>query len=157
MAVTYQDIELPFEFSGEAQFILYTRYGDPREPGWHNKWINSWNVAEKFPWFPVAHIHIHKHFQPLVEAAFAELEMLNLHTEINTFDGCFEIRNIKSSPVLSLHCWGAALDLNEAGNPLGSNGKWSDDFLNVMEKHNIFCGQRWTGRKDPMHFSMLNG
>jgi hypothetical protein len=59
--------------------------------------------------------------------------------------------------VLSVHSWGAALDLNAEENPLGSNGKWSDDFISVMHQNGIYCGQLWDGRKDPMHFSMVNG
>lgn len=152
-----QDIVLPPEFSGEAQLILYTRYGDPRDAGWEQKWLTSWNIKERFPWFPADHISVHKHFKPLLEAAFTELETAGPYEEIITFDNGYELRPIKGSTVLSVHCWGAGIDMNAVDNPSGSKGKWSDEFIKIMERNNIFCGQSWTGRKDPMHFSMVNG
>src|SRR5690606_37499395 len=144
--------------SGEAQLILYTRYGDPREKGWENKWLNDWQVQKRFPWFPVEKIVIHKHFQPLLESAFSELELLQIHTEIKTIDETYHLRNIRGSQgVLSTHCWGGAIDMNAKENPLGSQGHWSARFIEAMESNNVFCGQSWTGRKAPMHFAMVNG
>lgn len=90
--------------------------------------------------------------------AFARLQQLNLHTEIKTFDGCFNIRLVRGSKsVYSIHSWGCAIDLNAADNPLASAGKWSADFISVMVNSNIYCGQNWLGRKDPMHFALVNG
>lgn len=152
------NIELPVEFSGPAQLILYTRYGDPREAGWENKWITNWQVRERFPWFPKKDIEVHKHFRPMLENAFKDLVLYDLYKEIKTFDGCFKLRNVKGSKsVLSLHAWGAAIDMNALDNPHGATGKWSDQFLQIMVNNGIFCGQNWIGRKDPMHFAMVNG
>ncbi|MBL7717436.1 MAG: M15 family metallopeptidase [Flavipsychrobacter sp.] len=151
-------LELPIEFSGPAQLLLYTRYGDPREPGWENKWITTWDVRERFPWFPRREILIHKHFRPMLESAMKDLVLYNLYHEIRTFDGCFKLRNIKGSrSILSVHAWGAAIDLNSLENPNGSIGRWSEELIQVMVNNGIFCGQNWIGRKDPMHFAMVNG
>ena len=158
MAHTKHDIELPTEFSGPGQLILYTRYGDPREPGWDNKWLATWHVQERFPWFPKNDICIHKHFRSMLEKAFAELALYDLYKEIKTYDGCYRQHDMEGSrSVLSLHAWGAAIDMNAEDNPNGAAGKWSNEFLQVMEKNGIFCGQNWIGRKDPMHFAMVNG
>jgi hypothetical protein len=152
------EIELPMEFSGPAQLILYTRYGDPRVTGWENKWITCWDVRERFPWFPKKDIEIHKHFKPMLESAFRDLVLFDLYREIKTFDGCFKLRNITGSKsVLSLHAWGAAIDLNANENVHGSVGKWSPEFIQIMVNNGIYCGQNWIGRKDPMHFAMVNG
>lgn len=152
------ELELPMAFSGPAQLLLYTRYGDPREAGFEHKWLSIWEVREQFPWFPKSTICIHKHFRPLLEAALKELLVMNLHTEIKTVDEDFHIRMIHGSTgVMSVHSWGAALDMNAAQNPLGSSGAWSNAFLTVMRKHHIYCGQDWEGLKDPMHFSLVNG
>jgi hypothetical protein len=151
-------INLPQEFNAPAQILLYTRYGDPREQGWANKWITRWNVRERFPWFPVLDFEIHKHFKAHLENALTELVLYDLFTEIKTFDGCYHLRNAKSdNALMSLHAWGAAIDLNAADNPRGCLGKWSDRFLEIMSNNGIFCGQAWEGRKDPMHFAMVNG
>ncbi len=158
MANNPHDIELPKEFSGHAQFLLYNRYGDPRECGWENKWINHWKIQERFPWFPEKIIMVHKHFQTMLEQAFHELAIYDLFKEIRSFVGCFEVRAMKSNDaLLSLHAWGAALDLNSTDNADSSSGIWSPDFLRIMLKNGIYCGQNWIERKDPMHFAMVNG
>jgi hypothetical protein len=151
------DIKLPPAFSGHAQLLLYTRYGDPRMPGWDNKWITTWKIKQLFPWFPKDEIRIHKHFWPMLRDAFSELEQLGLHTEIRSFNCCYQLSHLYNSPVLSVHSWGAAIDLNSENNPKGSVGTWSNEFIFVMEKHGISCGQNWTGTKEPMHFAMIEG
>jgi len=146
------------EFSGTAQQILYRRYGDPRSPGWQNKWMELWEVKKDFPWFPKRNVFIHKEFKPKLHDALKELEQKGLHKEIKTFDGCFGIRTVRGSKTaLSVHSWGCAIDMNAAENGLGTAGKWSTAFLEIMLLNGIFCGQNWVGRKDPMHFSMVNG
>lgn len=152
-----KDLILPPEFSGPAQLLLYTRYGDPRTPGWGNKWLFNWKVGQLHPWFPVEEVRIHKHFWPLLREAFLELESFGLHKEITTFNLCYQVSHLLDSPILSVHSWGAAIDMNAEENPTGSMGAWSDDFIQVMMRNNIYCGQNWTGVKEPMHFSMVNG
>jgi len=92
-----------------------------------------------------------------LQAAFLELEKLGLHKEVITFDCSYEIGHLQESPVLSVHSWGSAIDLNARDNPRGAMGRWSDEFIKVMERNGIHCGQCWTGNKQPMHFAMVNG
>ena len=153
-----QELELPMAFSGPAQLKLYTRYGDPRDAGYEQKWLTFWEIKEQFPWFPKQNICVHKHFKALLEQAFLELQNLELFSEIKTFDGGHKLRVLRGSRgVLSLHSWGAAIDMNAKQNPLGSFGTWSEGFISVMEKYSVNCGQSWNGRKDPMHFAMADG
>lgn len=152
-----ENLKLPPAFSGPAQLVLFTRYDDPRLPGWDNKWLTNWHVQQLHPWFPVKELKIHKHFLAMLQDAFLELERKGLHTEITTAHDCHKIAYLHDSPVLSVHSWGAALDLNAIDNPMGTIGKWSSDFIDVMSKHGIHCGQRWTGVKEPMHFAMVDG
>lgn len=151
------NIVLPPEFSGPAQLLLYTRYDDPRVAGWDTKWITSWRVTQLHPWFPAQDIKIHKHFWPMLQSAFLELEQMGLHREINSCHHCHHLEQVHQSPVLSVHSWGAAIDLNAEKNPAGSLGTWSDEFIGVMMKHGIHCGQNWNGVKEPMHFAMVDG
>ena len=152
------NLELPLAFSGAAQLLLYTRYGDPRESGFEQKWLQQWEIKEHFEWFPKAKICIHKHFRPYLEAALSEIFAMNLQSEIRTVDDDYTVRMIKgSTDVLSTHSWGVSIDMNALANPVGSNGIWSEPFLTVMRRHKIFCGQDWLGRKEPMHFSMVDG
>jgi len=141
-----------------AQRLMQQRYGDPRTKGWESRWMMLWPVKKEFAWFPADRLYVHKDFQPLLEAAFTELERTGLHREIKTCAGCFAIRTVRGSHAhLSIHSWGAAIDLNAADNPLGSAGEWSSEFLAVMRRAGLYCGADWKGRKDPMHFAMVNG
>lgn len=154
----HKSVSLPPEFSGAAQLILYTRYGDPRDPAFENKWMTSWEVQKTHPWFPKRRLYVHKQFWPLLDAAFSALSAHNLQGEIKTFDGGFNIRNVRGSRgVLSVHSWGAAIDLNAKQNPLASEGTWSPAFLEVIKDAGLYSGQLWHGRKDPMHFAMVDG
>lgn len=158
MSDIQNNITPPIEFSGDGQLLLYTRYGDPRDTGFEAKWITDWHVKTRFPWFPVEIIKVHKHFRTLLEQAFAELELHNLHKEIKEVNETYNLRTIKGSDaVLSAHSWGAAIDLNATDNPFCSAGTWSNSFIGVMQQNEIYPGQTWTPRKDPMHFSMVNG
>lgn len=150
--------QLPPAFSAPAQQLLYMRYGDPRSAGWEQQWMELWQVNRSFPWFPKEKIYIHKDFRPLLHAAFKALEASGCHREIRSFDGCFNIRHVRGGySVLSIHSWGAAIDLNARDNPIATTGKWSDAFIRTMNRQQIYCGQQWHGRKDPMHFAMVNG
>jgi len=157
MGTEANELKLPPAFSGPAQLVLYTRYDDPRSVGWEHKWITTWNVQMLHPWFPEREIKIHKHFRPLLHDAFFELEKLGLQNEIKSFFHCYQLFSLHESPVLSVHSWGVAIDLNAKENPTGSIGRWSDDFIRVMLKNGIHCGQGWTGVREPMHFSMVDG
>ena len=157
MITGLNELKLPPAFSGPAQLVLFTRYDDPRAAGWDSKWLTNWHVQQLHPWFPEKEIKVHKHFWPLLNDAFTELEKLGLHTEIKTFHCGHKLVYLPESPVLSVHSWGAAIDLNAEDNPLGTIGSWSDDFIKVMVKNGIYCGQKWTGSKEPMHFAMVNG
>lgn len=157
MATEPNDLILPPAFSGPAQLILFTRYDDPRTPGWEAKWLTNWHVQVLHPWFPKEEIIIHKHFWPLLHDAFTALENAGLHTEIKTSNCCHKVVHLHDSPVLSVHSWGAAIDLNADDNPIGSIGTWSEDFIKVMVQNGIYCGQNWDGSREPMHFAMVNG
>jgi len=117
----------------------------------------NWHVQQLHPWFPQETIKIHKHFWPMLHDAFSELEHLGLQGEIKTYKRGHKLMHLPGSPVLSVHSWGAAIDLNAEDNAIGTMGNWSDDFIRVMVKHGIYCGQNWTGSREPMHFAMVNG
>ncbi|HTN45657.1 MAG TPA: M15 family metallopeptidase [Flavipsychrobacter sp.] len=145
-------------FTGSAQKMLYRLYGDPRVKGWGNRWMVIWAIQRDFSWFPASKLFIHKDFKTKLSAAFRALEEKGLHREIRSFDGCYNLRYVRGSQTsLSVHSWGVAIDLNAKENPLSSEGKWSYEFLKTMLDHEIFCGQNWVGRKDPMHFALVNG
>jgi hypothetical protein len=148
----------PVSFSAPAQHELFRRYGDPTSEGWQKKWLMEWAVETYFPWLPQESIIVHIDFQPLLDNVFKQLELSGLQDEINTLDEAFNIRYVHGSKTaLSVHSWGAAIDMNGHQNPVGTAGRWSKKFLEVMSYNHIYCGMNWQGRKDPMHFAMVNG
>lgn len=156
--MTTTNSRIPVAFAAPAQQYLYENYGDPRIAGWENRWMMLWQVRKDFPWFPQEKMYLHKDFQPLLKKAFDALTANGCYHEIKTFDGCFNIRHVRGGySVLSIHSWGAAIDLNARDNPIATAGKWSKAFIDTMKQCGIYCGQTWTGRKDPMHFAMING
>lgn len=156
--MTKPNTPLPVAFAAPAQQYLYEKYGDPRMKGWESRWMKLWPIRKAFPWFPQEKMYLHKDFQPVLENALKALMANGCYREIRTFDGCFNIRHVRGGySVLSIHSWGAAIDLNARENPIATAGKWSRDFIDTMQQQGIYCGQSWTGRKDPMHFAMVNG
>lgn len=140
------------------QEILTQRYGKPTAATFESKWMMVWKIQQDFPWFPQKTLYIHKDFKTLLFTAFNNLQLANVHTEIKKCDGCFNIRLIRGSKsVYSIHSWGCAIDLNAAQNPLGGSTSWSANFLQTMESSGVYCGANWIGRKDPMHFALING
>ena len=87
----------------------------------------------------------------------------NLAEELKTYDGCFNIRAMKSSGSLSVHSWGLALDFNQATNPFQNeySRTWpdlvtdfSDEFIRCFLEAGFEWGGLWTSIHDAMHFQL---
>lgn len=146
-----------------AQDILIEKYGQPGPDCIHNFGM-IWEVQQDFPWFPVKRFLVLKDFKDLLFNAFTQLVANNLHTEIVTFDGCYNDRAVRGANRKSVHSWMAAIDLNAALNPMAVNpvpqqrqGKWSLAFIKVMKDAGIFFGGDFLHRADAMHFSLVQG
>lgn len=85
----------------------------------------------------------------------AEIEKARLHL----YGGCFNFRLMRGGVKLSVHSYGAAIDLDPEGNPLGAawNAKKKMMPLPVVEifrKHGWKWGGDWT-RPDCQHFEAV--
>src|ERR1700744_5557816 len=99
-----------------AQQQLMAKYGPP-DHAHIVKFCSTWHVKQDFPWFPASAFLINNDFKALLYKAFKELEAAGLHTEIKTYDGCYNDRPVRGSEnVASLHSWACAIDLNAANN-----------------------------------------
>lgn len=80
--------------------------------------------------------------------------------------GCFVVRVSRTTPKLSTHSWGIAVDLNADANPLQHLLNLTDpirtdiptEWVEEFER----CGFTWGGKfrglsKDPMHFQFCSG
>ena len=78
-------------------------------------------------------------------------------SRLHLYGGCFEFRRKRGLAGLSMHSYGAAIDLDPEGNPLGATwqpgtGMMSDIAIAVFKEAGWKWGGDFKGRKDPMHF-----
>jgi len=142
----------------KTQAELIKKFGDPYKNRlkFERAWMELWDVPQ---WINDAiqvipnKIYVNKLLVKKLEATFAELIELGLHTEIKTYDGVFNIRPKRGSAGISTHAWGIAIDLNAAWNPFRGKVTWSKEFLAVWRKHGWILGADWSAAsKDGMHF-----
>jgi D-alanyl-D-alanine carboxypeptidase/Putative peptidoglycan binding domain len=99
----------------------------------------------------------HRLLTGVFEAVFDELDRRGLRSAIKTWDGTFAFRAIRGETHLSVHAFGAAIDLNAATNPLGGPGDMSPDVIAVFQHFGFLWGGDFHARKDPMHFQYATG
>jgi D-alanyl-D-alanine carboxypeptidase-like protein len=78
-------------------------------------------------------------------------------TGMDRFGGAYSFRRISGSAKLSLHAYGAAIDLDPEHNPLGriwrrDGGMMPMAVVELFEAAGWKWGGRFAGRKDCMHF-----
>ena len=147
-----------------AQQTMIAKYGEPGTD-YQLHWCMIWEVQLDFPWFPAKRFMVNKDFKTKLFAAFTNLEKAGRHTEIKTFDGCYNDRMVRGyAGTPSMHDWAAAIDMNAADNPMVSDpapaqrpGKWSGQFIAIMKAAGIFFGGEFIHRSDPMHWALFNG
>ncbi len=61
-------------------------------------------------------------------------------------------RNWRPTGPLSVHSWGAAVDINPLVNMVGTAGDMPPEFVAAWERNGWCWGGRWRRPKDPMHF-----
>lgn len=150
-----------------AQESIIAKYGLPG-PQYESKYMTLWKVAEQFEWFNkvintatgkgTEKIYINTDFRDKLIEAFASLQCNGAYKEIKTFDGCYQLRQVRGKASTSLHSWGIAIDLNAAKEKMYQDKtNWSNKFINTMLDAGIFWGGSWKSRKDSMHFALYNG
>lgn len=146
------------------------RYGNPTTDrvGFEKKNMVLYDIPDEInkaiPVLP-NRIYINKEIIEPFTKVLRELVAKGLHTEIKTFDGCFNIRKSRGINQISMHSFGIAIDLNAAWNPLIRNVtsvsrsqvrkrvvKWTEEFLQVWRNNNFECGADWITVLDGMHF-----
>lgn len=146
---------------------LFEKFGDPfiNPQQVQAKCLEVWDVPQEIEdtnKFIPKKVFINKHFAPIVEKWLRALIAEKVIEEINSFDGCFNIRKVRQSRALSLHSWAVAIDFNAANNPLGLSRDtciqrglkpFTKKFIDVS-RHFVDCGADWLKRPDGMHFQM---
>jgi hypothetical protein len=93
---------------------------------------------------------------PALAGAMRELQRHNLSGLVDpaAFAGCWNSRLTRSGTGVSRHAWGAAVDLNVAGNPTGLASAQDPRLVEAMERWGFTWGGRWLV-PDPAHFEYL--
>jgi hypothetical protein len=143
------------------------KYGQP-DANYLAKHCFIWDINADFPWVEniinsgtgsaLKRVYINRELRDKLFVAFTNLEKAGLHTEIKTFDGCYNPRQVRGRNSKSLHAWAMAVDFNADIEKLGQNTtNWSGRFLAVMKAAALYWGGDWKSRKDSMHFALYNG
>ena len=90
--------------------------------------------------------------KPLWKAFDAVLEK-NLHGQIKTWDGCFNIRRKRGAASSSLHSWGLAIDINAAWNGFGKKPTMSPELVKCFTDNGFDWGGTWS-KPDGMHLQL---
>ncbi len=82
---------------------------------------------------------------------FDRLQERNALRWVTSYGGCWNYREIRGGQDLSVHSWGAAIDLMTATNALGEYGDMPWVVVEAFEFFGFTWGGRW-GRPDFQHF-----
>jgi hypothetical protein len=139
----------------------YIRPDGTLRPEWERHQLGVAELPGRLPlsWDPdvtVSRIRCHRLLVGVFEAVFAALLKAGLWVEVREYGGCFAYRAKRGADTISLHAWGAAIDLNPRTNQLGEEGDMHPEVVRVFESRGFTWGGRW-GRPDPMHFQYASG
>lgn len=135
---------------------LLARYGNPVanqklfEKNWMVLIVVPQDIHTEIPCLPL-HLYLNKDIVMPLLKTYRDLISADLHHEIKTWDGCFNVRAQRGSTVISRHSFGIAVDENAAWNKLYGQVSWTEDFLNVWRNSGWICGADFHSRTDGMH------
>jgi len=155
--------ETPFFRAGDAvlpQAMVKERFGEfawrPAGGGFvqDSAWQAANLAAVRVP--ILGRVRCNRVLLPALAGAMRELEQHNLAGLVDpaAFAGCWNSRLTRSGSGVSRHAWGAAVDLNVAGNPTGLASAQDPRLVEVMERWGFTWGGRWL-IPDPAHFEYL--
>jgi hypothetical protein len=156
--------ETPFFRAGDAvlpQAMVKERFGEfawrpagggdfTQDPAWRKANLATGRVPI------LGRARCNRMLLPALAGAMRELQRRNLAGLVDpaAFAGCWNSRLTRSGTGVSRHAWGAAVDLNVAGNPTGLTSSQDPRLVEVMERWGFTWGGRWLV-PDPAHFEYL--
>ena len=108
-------------------------------------------------------ITVHKKLANNYKKAFKEMYKKKFPIKRNEV-AAFAWRKTITTEKISVHSYGAAIDINWKNNPVINNGKSNKknsytitgDIANIWETYGFYWGENWTGNyKEPMHFEYI--
>lgn len=74
--------------------------------------------------------------------------------QIESWDGCHNIRLKRGGKTWSLHSWGIAIDINAATNPFMGKPTMSPELVSCFKEAGFHWGGDWKTTPDGMHFQL---
>jgi hypothetical protein len=153
--------ETPFLRAGDAvlpQAMVKERFG---EFSWREAagdafeqdpaWVAARVAPARVP--ILGRVRCNRALLPALAGAMGELRRRNLARLVDpgAYAGCWNPRLTRGGSGISRHAWGAAVDLNVAGDPTGRAPGQDPRLVAVMERWGFTWGGRWLV-PDPIHF-----
>lgn len=99
-------------------------------------------------------IYCNKAMVKPLEAAIRNLVTRGYISELKTYNGVFNIRNIRGRQTPSLHSYGCAIDLNAAWNQLGKPSTFTAGFVKCFTDVGFNWGGNFKSRLDCQHYEL---
>jgi D-alanyl-D-alanine carboxypeptidase-like protein len=156
--------ETPFFRAGDAvlpQAMVKERFGEfawRKGPGDGFVQDPAWQAANlataRVP--ILGRVRCNRALLPALAGAMGELRQRGLSRLVDpeAYAGCWNPRLTRGGGGVSRHAWGAAVDINVAGNPTGLASAQDPRLVEVMERWGFTWGGRWLV-PDPAHFEWL--
>lgn len=154
-------------------FDCYEKWGDPHTTFDEGKYMAVLDVPEwaysRIKALP-KRIYCNRQMEVPLLTAFWNIIDRGLENEVETWDGCFQVRPIRgyekevkkmlsqgrverAMVYMSIHSWGIAFDINAATNGLGKKPQMSPELVKCFTDADFDWGGNWK-RKDGMHFQL---
>lgn len=145
-------------------------YGDPRpfigadgtvSPTWERGILTGVDLPAPIAlgWgddLKVSRIRCHRECADTVRKTFQSIYDSGLWPTLKTYDGCYAWRPKRTSSKLSIHAWGAAIDINAKWNPLGAKSTQDERLIKTFKDFGWVWGGDWA-TSDPMHLQLASG
>lgn len=154
--------------------MAFAKFGAPGNAINEGRYMMVWNVQRDIQdafrhvvfsplntiGFP-PRVYCNNALQPMLEAGLRNAIQRSIAHFIKTWDGCYIIRAMRSSPgstatmPASLHSWGLAFDINAKENPIGRKPTMPQQLVKCFTDTGLHWGGNWKGlRVDGMHFQV---
>jgi hypothetical protein len=102
--------------------------------------------------------YAHRRLVNVFQTVFEEIARLGLRKALHSWGGIYNFRPIRGTTQrLSLHAFGAAVDLNSETNRLGDAGDMDPAVVEISTHFGFVWGGDFRSRPDPMHFQYATG
>ena len=128
------------------------KYGNPNKANNMTLWVIPADIVKATPAFAKQKkIYMNVDMKAPLEKALRNAMAAGVASEIVEYNGCFNIRQKRSTGSWSLHSWGVAIDINAKTNGWGKKPTMSAKLVKCFKDAGFDWGGDWKFA-DGMHF-----